>query len=130
VVWVPPSATHGAVSWLILSRDLITSMEDFDAAVAATDAAPGYPDAATLIAQLQASIEHDRLADAAAIMCPRGERAELVPPAYARELAARIPSARLEVLAGPGATHALLVERAAELNELALTFLEETERAL
>ena len=109
-------------------------MEDFDAAMAATAAAPGYPDAATLIAQLQASIEHDRLDAAAAIACPTllvaGERDQLVPPAYARELAARIPSARLEVLAGPGSTHALLVERAAEFNALALTFLREVERAL
>jgi pimeloyl-ACP methyl ester carboxylesterase len=129
-----PADFEAAVTWLILSRDLITSMEDFDAAVAATVAVPGYPDAATLIAQLQASIEFDRLDDAAAIACPTllvaGERDQLVPPAYARELAACIPSARLEVLAGLGTTHALLVERAAAFNELALAFLQEAERAL
>jgi pimeloyl-ACP methyl ester carboxylesterase len=129
-----PADFEAAVSWLILSRDLITSMDDFDAAMADTAAAPGYPDAATLLAQLQASIEHDRLEAAAAIASPTllvaGERDQLVPPAYARELAARIPSARLEVLAGAGSTHALLVERAAEFNDLALAFLREVERAL
>ncbi|MCL6641256.1 MAG: alpha/beta hydrolase, partial [Candidatus Rokubacteria bacterium] len=44
------------------------------------------------------------------------------PPAMAREIAARIPGARLEVL--PGARHAAVVERAEEFTRLLAGFLD------
>ncbi len=125
---------EAAVTWLIISREFINGLDDFDGAMAATAAAPGYPQAATLIAQLEASIEHDVLDALGRITCPTlvvaGERDQLVPSAYAREFAERIPSARLEVMEGAGTTHALLVERAKDFNALALAFLREVDRDL
>ena len=92
------------------------------------------PQAPSVIAHLEASIEHDVLDTVDRITCPTlvvaGERDQLVPPAYGRELAERIASARLEVMEGPGTTHALLVERADEFNALALSFLKEVDRDL
>jgi pimeloyl-ACP methyl ester carboxylesterase len=129
-----PADFEATVTWLLLSREFINAMEDFDGAMAATAASPGYPEAATLIAQLEASIQYDVLEEVARISCPTllvaGERDQLVPSEYARELAAQIPTARLEVVNGPGSTHGLLVERATEFNDLALGFLREVERDL
>jgi pimeloyl-ACP methyl ester carboxylesterase len=128
------TAYEATVTWLLLSRDMINSIDDFDANVAATVASPGYPAAVTLIAQLEASIEHDLLDEAAAISCPTlvvaGERDQLVPAEYARDLAAKIPAARLEVLTGPGSTHGLLVERPSDFNTLAVDFIKEVDGAL
>jgi 3-oxoadipate enol-lactonase len=60
-----------------------------------------------------------------AIRCPTlvvvGEDDPGTPPAMAREIADRIPGARLEVL--PGARHAAVVERAEEFTRLLLEFL-------
>jgi len=125
---------EAAVTWLILSREFINGMEDFDGAMAATVATPGYPQAASVIAHLEASIEHDVLDALDRITCPTlvvaGDSDQLVPAVYARELAEHLPSARLEVLEGAGATHALLVERADEFNALALAFLGEVDHDL
>jgi pimeloyl-ACP methyl ester carboxylesterase len=122
---------ESAVTWLLLSRDFVNSIDAFDDAMAATAASAWYPHATTLIAQLEASVEHDMLDGAAAISCPTlvvaGERDQLVPAVYAAELAAAIPGARLEILQGPGSTHGLPVERATEFNDLALNFLKEVD---
>jgi pimeloyl-ACP methyl ester carboxylesterase len=129
-----PADFEAAVTWLIISREFITGLEDFDGAMAATAATPGYPQASSVIAHLEASIEHDVLDAVDRITCPTlvvaGERDQLVPPAYARELAERIPLARLKIMDGPGTTHAVLVERAEEFNALALAFLQEVDRDL
>lgn len=61
----------------------------------------------------------------AAIRCPTlvvvGQDDPGTPPAMAREIAERIPGARLEVL--PGARHAAVVERAEEFTRLLVEFL-------
>jgi len=125
---------EAAVTWLIISREFINGLDDFDGAMAETAAAPWYPQAATLIAHLEASIQHDVLDALGKITCPTlvvaGERDQLVPPAYARELAERIPSAQVEVMQGAGTTHALLVERAEDFNAMALAFLREVDSDL
>ena len=59
-----------------------------------------------------------------ALACPTlvlvGEEDWLTPPALARELAERIPGARLQIL--PGAGHALHIERAPEFNATVRAF--------
>jgi pimeloyl-ACP methyl ester carboxylesterase len=125
---------EATATWLLLSREFVDSIDDVEGAAAAVASSPGYPSGATLVGQLEASIEHDLRDEAAAISCPTiviaGEQDQLIPASYARELAAKIPNARLEVLNGPGSTHGLLVERADEFNALALEFIKGVERDL
>jgi pimeloyl-ACP methyl ester carboxylesterase len=125
---------EAAVTWLLLSGEMINSIDDFDAFINSSVGSPGYPEAATIAAHLEASRKHDLLDEASAISCPTlviaGEHDRLVPAVYARELAASIPTSRLQVIEGVGSTHGLLVERAAEFNELALSFIGEIDSDL
>jgi pimeloyl-ACP methyl ester carboxylesterase len=122
---------EAAITWLLLSREMINSIDNFDAFIKSSVASPGYPEPATIAAHLEASRRHDLLDEASAISCPTlviaGEGDRLVPAVYARELAASIPTSRLQVVEGVGSTHGLLVERAAEFNELALSFIREVD---
>lgn len=62
-----------------------------------------------------------------AIACPTlvvaGERDRCVPPVYAEQVAEAVSGARLEVLTGPGSSHGLFLERAADVNTLIVEFL-------
>lgn len=68
----------------------------------------------------------DRLADIqAATLVIVGEQDLLTPPWVAREVAAGIPAARLEIVTGEGSSHVLPLERPDEFNRLATNFLTE-----
>jgi 3-oxoadipate enol-lactonase len=66
----------------------------------------------------------DRLSDIrATTMVIVGEQDLLTPPWVAREVAAGIPGARLEIVTGEGSSHVLPLERPDDFNELATDFL-------
>jgi 3-oxoadipate enol-lactonase len=68
----------------------------------------------------------DRLGDIqAATLVIVGEQDLLTPPWVAREVAAGIPGARLEVITGEGSSHLLPLERPDDFNQLAMKFLTE-----
>lgn len=59
-----------------------------------------------------------------------GEQDILTPPWIAREVAAAIPGARLEIIRGDGASHVVPLERPEEFNRLAIEFLDRRGGAL
>lgn len=68
----------------------------------------------------------DRIHDIqAATLVIVGEQDLLTPPWVAREVAAGIPGARLEIVTGEGSSHVLPLERPDDFNRLAMTFLTE-----
>lgn len=77
------------------------------------------------VRQAEAVAGHDALDRVGAIACPTlvtvGEEDVLVPPRFARELAARIPGAELTVV--PEAGHAYMWERPDIFNRICLDFL-------
>lgn len=69
---------------------------------------------------------HDRIHDIqAATLVIVGEQDLLTPPWVAREVAAGIPGARLEILTGEGSSHLLPLERPDDFNRLAMNYLTE-----
>ena len=52
-----------------------------------------------------------------------GERDRLTPPCFGRELAEAVPGAEFHLVAGPGASHLLPLERPADFNNIILSFL-------
>ena len=75
--------------------------------------------------QVDAALAHDVRARLPALDIPAlvvvGERDALAPPSLARELAAALPGARLEIM--PDAPHSLNLERQIEFNRLLQAFL-------
>lgn len=68
----------------------------------------------------------DRIHDIqAATLVIVGEQDLLTPPWVAREVAAGIPGARLEIVTGEGSSHVLPLERPDDFNRLAMNFLTE-----
>lgn len=68
----------------------------------------------------------DRIHDIqAATLVIVGEQDLLTPPWVAREVAAGIPGARLEIVTGEGSSHVLPLERPDDFNRLAIDFLTE-----
>ncbi len=85
---------------------------------------PQEPEAFTR--QVEAALQHDLLDRLGGLTIPTmivvGENDLLAPPHLARELAAAIPSARLEIM--PDAAHSLNLERQTEFNRLVRGFLD------
>ena len=83
----------------------------------------------TTCEQWQADEEHDTLDRLAGIGAPTlviaGEQDVLTPPWAGQEVAERIPGARYELLAGPGSSHVLMMERAEDFIALVLGFVHE-----
>jgi len=119
-----------ATLWLILSRSAVNAAGAGLVDGAQADCAdPGYPSAETMRAYLDGGIAFDVLDRLGTVAVPTlvvgGTDDRLVDVAHAREIAAAVPGARLHVLEGEGASHALPVERAAEVNQLLTAFLAE-----
>lgn len=128
-VHAPPASAELATLWLILSRDAVNAAGPELAVNAhATVAEPGYPVGEVSAAYLDAAIAVDLLGRLGALAVPTlvvgGADDVLTPVAHARETAAAIPGAALHVMEGSGATHALPVERAGEVNELLRKFID------
>ncbi len=83
----------------------------------------------TTAEQWDADLAHDTLDRLGSITAPTlvvaGEQDLLTPPWHGRQVAEAIPGARLEMFTGPGSSHALGVERAAEFVPLVTDFLGE-----
>ncbi|NIH68291.1 alpha/beta fold hydrolase [Modestobacter marinus] len=83
----------------------------------------------TTAEQWDADLAHDTLDRLGRITAPTlviaGEQDLLTPPWHGQQVAAAIPGARLEMFTGPGSSHALGVERAAEFVPLVSGFLAE-----
>ncbi|MGQ0561200.1 MAG: alpha/beta fold hydrolase [Gemmatimonadota bacterium] len=77
--------------------------------------------------QAQAYLEFDPGTRLCGIAAPTlvvvGEQDLLTPPWIAREIAAAIPGARLEIIRGDGASHVVPLERPDEFNQLVIGFL-------
>ena len=77
--------------------------------------------------QAQAYLEYDPGGRASDISAPTlvivGEQDLLTPPWIAREVAAAIPGAQLEIITGDGASHVVPLERPDEFNRLVMRFL-------
>ena len=83
--------------------------------------------------QARAYLEYDPADRLAAITAPTlvivGEQDLLTPPWIAREVAAAIPGAELEVITGEGASHVVPLERPEEFNQLVVSFLMQQQNA-
>jgi pimeloyl-ACP methyl ester carboxylesterase len=83
----------------------------------------------TVVEQWDAGLLHDVSARLPEITAPTlvvvGEQDVLTPPRYAREVAELVPGARFELFTGPGASHAVGLERPEEFAALLLDFLAE-----
>jgi pimeloyl-ACP methyl ester carboxylesterase len=128
VTHASPTAAEVATLWLILSPAAVNAAgarlaQDAQTAVADS----GYPTPEVMADYLDSAITFDVLDRLPSLITPTlvigGAEDVLVPVAHARATAAAIPAARLHVLDGSGASHALPLERADEVNELLRTFL-------
>lgn len=122
------TAAEVATLWLILSPDAVNAAGAQLAEGARTTVAdPDYPTPEVMTDYLDSAITFDVLDRLPALTTPTlvigGAEDVLVPVAHARATAAAIPAARLHVLDGSGASHALPLERADEVNELLRAFL-------
>lgn len=123
-----PEFAGKATLWWLLSPEFINGQPGVvDQIARDVFAAPTSATRETLLQHVKANLGHDardRLAD---IRCPAlvvaGDGDRVIPPSYSEAVASRIPGARLEVLTGPGAGHALFLERAGEVNDLTVEFL-------
>jgi pimeloyl-ACP methyl ester carboxylesterase len=121
-----------ATLWLILSREAVNAAGEQLLAGARSDVAdPGYPTTGTMRDYLDSALAFDVSDRLGTLSVPTlvvgGAEDRLVDVAHARATAAAIPGASLHVLEGTGATHALPVERADEVNALIRTFVESHE---
>ena len=77
--------------------------------------------------QAQAYLQYDALDQLGAIRAPTlvigGEQDLLTPPWVCREVAARIPGARFELIEGDGSSHVVPIERPDDFNPLVAKFL-------
>lgn len=123
-----PTAGELATSWLILSRGAVNAAgKNVAEDAAATVADPGHPPPAVLASYTGSAIEVDLSDRLPSMTTPTlvvgGAEDRLIDVAHAREVAAAVPGAELHVLEAAGASHALPVERADEVNTLLTGFL-------
>ncbi|WP_432482645.1 alpha/beta fold hydrolase [Kineococcus esterisolvens] len=84
---------------------------------------------ATVVEQWDVDLAHDARDRLGAVTAPTlvvaGEQDLLTPPEEGRAVAELIPGARFELLTGPGSSHAALMERPGDFDEIVLGFLAE-----
>ncbi|NMN98388.1 alpha/beta fold hydrolase [Antrihabitans stalactiti] len=82
-----------------------------------------------VVEQFDADLAHDTLDRLGTITVPTlviaGEKDLLTPPAEGQTVANAIPGARFELFTGPGASHAVMLERSAEFLAVVTGFLDE-----
>ncbi|EME66915.1 alpha/beta hydrolase [Rhodococcus ruber BKS 20-38] len=123
-----PQVYGEATLWFLLSREFLNA--DPDAVQAIAKASFASETAATRHAQIQAArinAVHDNRDLLAKIGAPTlvlaGRQDRTIPAEYSEQVARTIPGAEIRVLEGPGASHALFLERADEVNDATLAFL-------
>lgn len=123
-----PASAELATLWFILSRGAVNAAGDGLAHSAQTTVdASGYPEPTVLAGYLDGAARFDvleRLPDLAVPTLVIGAAEDrLVDVDHAREVADAVPGATLRVIEGPGASHAVPVERAPEITALLRTFI-------
>jgi pimeloyl-ACP methyl ester carboxylesterase len=110
--------------WLFAARTYNERPEFVEMIVQNALANPYPQNLIGFLRQLEAVVTHDTLDRVADIRCPTlvsvGEDDILLPPRFSRELAARMPGARLDLV--PGAGHVYFWERPDVFNGLCLDF--------
>ena len=132
--WVKESDSNGSTfaaeqfTWLFSStfrRNAAAVRQTVD--FLSSNPNPVLPDA--YARQAQAYVQYDPAGRQDSIDAPTlvivGEQDLLTPPWIAREVAAAIPGARLEIIRGDGASHVVPLERPDEFNRLVIEFLTE-----
>jgi 3-oxoadipate enol-lactonase len=130
--WVKANDTSGATfgtqqfAWLFSTtflRDRAAVQQTFE--FLSSNPNPVVPEA--YARQAHAYLDYDPTGSLAGIQAPTlvivGEQDLLTPPWIAREVAAAIPGAQLEIIAGDGASHVVPLERPDEFNRLVTRFL-------
>jgi 3-oxoadipate enol-lactonase len=130
--WVKSNDTSGATfaaeqfTWLF-STAFLGNREAVQQTVAFLSSNPAPVGTEAYARQARAYLEYDPTARLAGIDAPTlvivGEQDLLTPPWIAREVASAIPGARLEIIAGAGASHVVPLERPDEFNRLVTRFL-------
>jgi pimeloyl-ACP methyl ester carboxylesterase len=121
-----------ATLWWLLSRQFILAQpEVVDGIAADVFAGPNAPDRRDYVRHVDINLAHDLRAALPSIIAPTlvvtGEDDRVIPSAYSEEVADAIPGADYHLFTGPGSSHALFLERAAELNALTVKFLQSTD---
>ncbi|MEN0139397.1 MAG: alpha/beta hydrolase [Rhodococcus sp. (in: high G+C Gram-positive bacteria)] len=123
-----PQVYGEATLWFLLSREFHNADPAAVEAIAKASFASGT--AATRHAQIQAArinAVHDNRDLLATITAPTlvvaGDEDRTIPVEYSAQVARAIPGADIQVLEGPGASHALFLERADEVNDATVAFL-------
>src|SRR5207244_8774650 len=120
-----------ATLWWLLSRQFILAQpEVVDGIAADVFAGPNAPDRRDYVRHVDINLAHDLRAALPSIIVPTlvvaGEDDRVIPSTYSEEVADAIPGADYHFFTGPGSSHALFLERAAELNALTVKFLQST----
>lgn len=123
-----PQEYGEATLWFLLSREFLNA--DPAAVEGIAKASFASETAATRHAQIQAARingGHDNRDLLARITAPTlviaGDQDRTIPVEYSKQVARTIPGAEIQVLEGPGASHALFLERADEVNVATVDFL-------
>jgi pimeloyl-ACP methyl ester carboxylesterase len=124
-VRVPPESALRTIALWLFAPATYNERPDFVEMVVQAGLANPYPQSlAGFLRQSEAVLAHDTRSRLAALRCPAlvsvGADDLLVPPRFARELAALIPGAALQVV--PAAGHAYFWERIDAFNALTLEF--------
>jgi 3-oxoadipate enol-lactonase len=114
------------LTWLF-STQFLRNRAGVKQTLAMLSSNPHPIDAAAYGRQARAYLEYDALDRLQGIEAPTlvivGEQDLLTPPHVCREVAAKIPGARFEQIAGPGSSHAVPLERPDDFNALVTRFL-------
>lgn len=124
----PEGMTFAAQQFVwLFSTDFLRNHQAVDATLAllASNPYPVSPEAYDR--QAKAYVQHDALDRVGQIraqtLIVAGEQDRLTPLWITRELAEAMPNAELHLVAGPGTSHALLLERPDDFNNIVLSFL-------
>jgi pimeloyl-ACP methyl ester carboxylesterase len=114
------------IVWLF-STDFLRNHDAVDDTLALLGSNPNPIAPKAYERQANAYINHDALDRVGKIeaqtLVLAGDRDRLIPPWIGRELAEAIPGAKFHLLEGPGSSHAVLLERPDDYNNVVLSFL-------
>ncbi len=128
VLHATPAEVERAVSWIIFTSDYLErNWSELEHLSGETIEASGYPPRHAYAGHFDASIGHDVLDRLGTVEVPTfilaGREDRFVPAHHAEQVHEAITGSRLQVLEGPGSSHALALERQEEFLDLAMAFL-------